>query len=50
MIVTHDVHGARKVADKVAVLDKGCLAGFGTVAELETSENDVVRQLISETR
>ena len=48
VIVTHDVHGARMVADKVAVLDQGRLAGFGTLDELEKSDNQVVRELTSE--
>jgi phospholipid/cholesterol/gamma-HCH transport system ATP-binding protein len=48
VIVTHDVRGARRVADRVAVLDKGRLAGWGTIAELEKSDNPLVRQLISE--
>ncbi len=48
IIVTHDVRGARKIADKVAVLDKGCLVGFGTLEELDASEVDVVRQLVAE--
>ena len=48
VIVTHDVHGARMVADKVAVLDGGRLAGFGTLDELEKSDNQVVRELTSE--
>jgi phospholipid/cholesterol/gamma-HCH transport system ATP-binding protein len=48
VIVTHDVHGARKMADKVAVLDQGCLVGFGTFDELQSSQNEVVRALITE--
>ena len=48
VIVTHDVRGARRVGDKIAVLDKGRLVGFGTVEELEKSENEIVQQLISE--
>jgi phospholipid/cholesterol/gamma-HCH transport system ATP-binding protein len=48
IIVTHDVHGARMVADKVAVLDQGRLAGFGKMNELEKSDNHVVRVLTSE--
>ena len=48
VIVTHDVRGARRVADKIAVLDKGALVGFGTADELDGSDNEVVRQLISE--
>ncbi len=48
VIVTHDVRGARRIADTVAVLDKGCLAGFGTFKELESSGNETVKELISE--
>jgi phospholipid/cholesterol/gamma-HCH transport system ATP-binding protein len=48
IIVTHDVHGVRRVADRVAVLDKGNLVAFGSVAEVSQSENDVARRLITE--
>jgi len=48
IIVTHDVHGARKVADQVGVLDKGNLVAFGPVEEVSQSDNDVARRLITE--
>lgn len=48
IIVTHDVHGARKTADRVAVLDKGNLVAFGSVGEVSQSENDIARKLIME--
>jgi phospholipid/cholesterol/gamma-HCH transport system ATP-binding protein len=48
IIVTHDVHGARKVADRVGVLDKGNLVAFGSVDEVSQSENEVARKLITE--
>jgi phospholipid/cholesterol/gamma-HCH transport system ATP-binding protein len=48
IIVTHDVHGARRVADQIAVLDKGDLVAFGSVDEVSQSENDVARRLITE--
>ena len=48
LVVTHDVHGARRVGDKFAVLDKGDLVAFGTAAEVERSENETARRLISE--
>jgi phospholipid/cholesterol/gamma-HCH transport system ATP-binding protein len=48
VIVTHDVRSARRVADQIAVLDQGRLIGFGTASELEKSDNEVVRQLVSE--
>jgi len=47
IVVTHDIHGARRVADRVAVLDRGKLIAHGTVAEVERSESDVARNLIS---
>ena len=48
IIVTHDVHGARRIADRFAVLDRGDLAAFGTPQELENHENQVVRKLVTE--
>jgi phospholipid/cholesterol/gamma-HCH transport system ATP-binding protein len=48
VIVTHDVRSARRVADHIAILDQGRLVGFGTASELEKSDNEVVRQLVSE--
>jgi phospholipid/cholesterol/gamma-HCH transport system ATP-binding protein len=48
IIVTHDVHGARRVADQIAVLDKGHVVAFGSVDEVSQSENEVARRLITE--
>jgi phospholipid/cholesterol/gamma-HCH transport system ATP-binding protein len=48
IIVTHDVHGARRVADRIAVLDKGNLVAFGSVDEVSQSEDEVARNLIKE--
>jgi phospholipid/cholesterol/gamma-HCH transport system ATP-binding protein len=48
VIVTHDARGARKIADRIAVLEKGVLVAFGTAAELDQSDNPIVRQLVSE--
>jgi phospholipid/cholesterol/gamma-HCH transport system ATP-binding protein len=48
VIVTHDVHGARRIADRVAVLDKGNLVAFGSVEEVSQSDNEVARRLITE--
>ena len=49
IVVTHDVHGARRVGDCFAVFDKGDLVAYGTAAEVEQSESDTARKLISET-
>jgi len=48
LVVTHDVHGARRVGDRFAVLDKGDLIAYGTTAEVENSGRDTARKLISE--
>jgi phospholipid/cholesterol/gamma-HCH transport system ATP-binding protein len=48
IIVTHDVRGARRVGDRVAVLDQGRLVAFGPVSEVEHSENEVARELVRE--
>ena len=46
IIVTHDLHGARRVGDRFAVLDKGRLVGLGTPQQLENHENETVRRLL----
>jgi len=46
IVVTHDVHGARRVADRLVVLDRGRLIAQGSVEEVEHSENEVARKLI----
>ena len=48
LVVTHDVHGARRVGDRFAVLDKGDLIACGTAAEVENSGRDTARKLITE--
>ncbi len=48
VIVTHDIRGARRIADKVAVLEDGALVAFGSFADLEHNKNDTVRKLLSE--
>ena len=48
IVVTHDVHGTRRVADRVVVLDRGKVIAQGTVPEIEDHENETARKLISE--
>jgi phospholipid/cholesterol/gamma-HCH transport system ATP-binding protein len=48
VIVTHDVRGARRVGDRVAVLDQGRLIAIGKAQELENDTNQLVRALVSE--
>ncbi len=48
LVVTHDVHGARRVGDQFAVFDKGDLIAFGPRDEVEQSDHETARKLISE--
>jgi phospholipid/cholesterol/gamma-HCH transport system ATP-binding protein len=48
IVVTHDVRGARRIGDRIVVLDDGRLIAEGSVAEVERSDNEVARKLISE--
>jgi ABC-type transporter Mla maintaining outer membrane lipid asymmetry ATPase subunit MlaF len=48
VIVTHDTREARRVGDRVAVLDNGSLIAIGGIEELAKSENALVRALVSE--
>ncbi len=48
MVVTHDVHGARRVGDHFVVFDKGELVAHGTALEVEQSNNETARKLITE--
>lgn len=48
VVVTHDVHGARQLGDRLAVLDGGKLIGWGTPEELDRSDNELVKQFTGE--
>jgi phospholipid/cholesterol/gamma-HCH transport system ATP-binding protein len=48
IVVTHDVRGARRVGDRIVVLDKGRLIAAGSFEQIEHSENEVARDLVTE--
>jgi phospholipid/cholesterol/gamma-HCH transport system ATP-binding protein len=48
VIVTHDINGARKIADKFAVLDQSRLLAFGTPQELDSRDDPRLQQFIAE--
>ena len=48
VVITHDPFGARRVGDRIAVLDQGRLLAIGTAGDLERNESALVRALISE--
>lgn len=45
--VTHDMHSAFKIGDRIAMLDEGRIAFLGGVEEAKTTNNNVVRQFIA---
>jgi phospholipid/cholesterol/gamma-HCH transport system ATP-binding protein len=47
VVVTHNIPSARKLGDHLVMLDQGRIAAQGTVAELEASENALVRAFMS---
>ena len=46
VVVTHNVPSARRIGDTLVVLDQGQIVMQGTAAELDKSENEVVRQFM----
>jgi phospholipid/cholesterol/gamma-HCH transport system ATP-binding protein len=48
IVVTHDVRGARRIGDRIVVLDQGRVLAHGAVAEIERSEHATARLLVSE--
>ena len=44
IVVTHDLHSARAIADRVALLDKGNVVMEGSFKELAESNDDFVRE------
>jgi phospholipid/cholesterol/gamma-HCH transport system ATP-binding protein len=46
VVVSHDVRGAFRVADRVALLTNGKIRAFGTPDEFRSSRDEVVREFI----
>lgn len=47
LTITHDMASARKIADKIAMLYQGKIIWYGTVKELDKTDNPYVRQFIN---
>lgn len=47
VMVTHDIPSARRLADELVFLNKGKLAARGTVADLEKSEDPLVKAFMT---
>jgi phospholipid/cholesterol/gamma-HCH transport system ATP-binding protein len=50
VVVTHDTREARRLGDRVGVLDNGNLIALGSMDELARNENPLVRAVVSETQ
>jgi phospholipid/cholesterol/gamma-HCH transport system ATP-binding protein len=48
VVVTHNVPSARRIGDKLIVLNEGHIIAQGTARELEDSKHAVVKQFMSE--
>ena len=46
VVVTHDMVSAYKVGDRIAMLHEGRIAQVGTVSEIRSTQNPVVKQFI----
>lgn len=47
IVVTHDMRFARKLADRVVFLHEGEARFFGTMGEMDASEDSVIREFLS---
>ncbi len=46
VVVTHDIVSARKVGDRIAMLHNGEIIFYGTISELDSTDNPIVKQFI----
>src|SRR5580698_4395570 len=46
IVVTHDLHSAKTIADRLALIDKGSVVIEGSFEELQKSDIDFVRQFL----
>ena len=47
LTITHDMASARKIADKIAMLYKGKIIWYGSVKDLDKTNNEYVKQFIN---
>jgi phospholipid/cholesterol/gamma-HCH transport system ATP-binding protein len=48
VVVTHDLHAARTVADRLALLHEGCIRIDGTFEDLKNSDDELVSQFMQQ--
>ncbi|UPA55080.1 ATP-binding cassette domain-containing protein [Wolbachia pipientis] len=44
--ITHDIHSAFKIADKIAVLYEGEIISHGTIQEIQNTNNEYIKKFI----
>lgn len=44
--ITHDINSAKKIADKIVVLNEGKIIWIGNVSELEITDNETVKKFL----
>ena len=49
VVVTHELQSAYKIADRITVLDNGCILMTGTVDEVRASGNERIQSLLNRT-
>jgi len=47
VVVTHELQSAYKIADRITVLDKGCILMTGTIDEVRMSGNERIQSLLN---
>jgi phospholipid/cholesterol/gamma-HCH transport system ATP-binding protein len=48
IVVTHDMHSAKTIADNLALLDKGSVVAQGTFEELRQNDNPFVKEFLKQ--
>jgi phospholipid/cholesterol/gamma-HCH transport system ATP-binding protein len=46
IVVTHDLHSAKTIADRLILLNQGCVTAEGTFQELQASNDEFVREFL----
>ena len=48
IVVTHDLHSARTIANRLAILNEGCVIVHGTFEDLQQSDIEFVREFLKQ--
>lgn len=45
--ITHDIHSARRISDRIVMLNEGKISWSGTSQELDTTDNELIRKFLN---